>query len=246
MIKEAIDRVLALAPPNISTHGDLEYTDKQLTVITPPQPKAVKCSTLQGLVDLFDEKLDDVVAKELLVHITSPTAVDLISRLSDDYGRRRVIVEAAYPQCETFKFGAWHDPENFIIAAQQHFQRVKIQNDDGSFAKDLDYILQIASKISAEHTTDHEDDGFTQRVAVKQGAVLKTEQILKPMVLLAPYRTFVEIDQPISRFVFRCRVNQGMVHLALFEGDGGRWKIDAVAAIKAWLEPKFAEVPVIS
>lgn len=246
MIREAMDKVIALAQPNFHTAGKLEYSDKTLNLIYPPAPKAVGCSTLQGLVDLFDEGLDDAKAEDLLVHITSPTSVDLIERVADDYGRRRVWVSAEYPECKGFPFTAWLDPENFIINAQQHFQRVKVERDDGTFAKDLDYILQIASKISAEHATDHEDDGFAQRVAVKQGIALKAEQILRPMIQLAPFRTFAEIDQPLSQFVFRARVGNGSVALALFEGDGGRWKLGAVASIKAWLEDKIDKVPVIS
>ncbi len=42
------------------------------------------------------------------------------------------------------------------------------------------------------------------------------------------------------------RVQGGAVHLALFEADGTRWQIAAVAAIAAWLKPKFPKVPVIS
>jgi hypothetical protein len=246
MIKEAIDRILALAPPNYHTVGGLEYSDKNLNLIYPPSPKAVGCATLQGLVDLFTEQLDNPKTEELLVHITSPTSVELISRVSDDHGRRRVWATAEYPECSTFKFGAWMDPESFIIAAQQGFQRIKIENDDGTFALDLDYMLGVASKITAEQATSHEDDGFAQRVAVKQGVALKAETILKPMIKLAPYRTFVEIDQPLSTFVFRARLGGGSVQLAVFEGDGGRWKIGAAASIKAWLEPKFGDVPVIS
>jgi hypothetical protein len=247
MIKEAIDRILGLAPPNIHAVGDLEYTDKGLTLIYPPAPVKVECSTLQGLVDLHDGELDDAKKTgDLLVQITSPTSVELISRQSDSHGRRRVWARADYPKCETFKFGTWHNPESFIISAQQSFQRVKIEGEDGSFLKDLDYILSIASKITAEYATDHSDDGFAQRVAVKQGIALKTETILKPMVNLAPYRTFAEIDQVLSQFVFRARYADGSVNLALFEGDGGRWKLGAVAAIKAWLQPKFGDVPVIS
>jgi hypothetical protein len=246
MIKEAIDRILGLAPPTIHTVGNLEYTDKKLDLLYPPGAKAVECSTLQGLVDLFTEDLDAVKPDEVLVHITSPTTVELISKDSDEHGRRRVWAEATYPGCESFKFGTWHNPENFVISAQQGFQRVKVENDDGTFALDLDYMLQIASKITAENSTAHEDDGFAQRVAVKQGIALKAETILKPMVNLAPYRTFAEIDQVLSQFVFRARIGGESVQLALFEGDGGRWKLGAVAAIKAWLAPKFGDVPVIS
>lgn len=246
MIREAMDRVLGLAQPNYLDIGALKYTDKTLNLIYPPAAHPVECSTLQSLVDLFNEDLDEVNPDKVFVHITSPTAVELISKNSDNHGRRRIWATAKYPECKTFGFGSWMDPENFIIAAQQHFQRVKVERDDGTFAKDLDYVLGVASKISAEHATDHEDDGFAQRVAVKQGVTLKGEQILKPMIQLAPYRTFVEIDQPLSQFVFRARVANGAVALALFEGDGGRWRLGAVSAIKAWLAPKFGDVPVIS
>lgn len=243
---DSINKLLTLAPPNIHTVGTLEFTDKKLDLIYPPAAKAVECSTLQGLVDLFIGDIDEVKPENVLVHITSPTSVELISKDSDNYGRRRVWVKAEYPGCEAFKFGAWHNPESFIIAAQQGFQRVKVENDNGSFALDLDYVLKVASSISAENVTSHEDDGIAQRVAVKQGITLKAETILKPMVNLAPYRTFAEIDQVLSQFVFRARVGNDSVNLALFEGDGGRWKLGAVAAIREWLKPKFGDVPVIS
>lgn len=246
MIKEAIDRILGLAPPNIHAVGGLEYTDKSLNLIYPPEPTAVRCSTLQGFVDLFVNDLDEVKPESVLVHITSPTSVGLISKDSDTHGRRREWVDAIYPGCESFTFGTWFNPESFLIAAQQGFQRVKIENEDGSFKLDLDYVLRVASKITAENATDHEDDGFAQRVAVRQGIALKAETVLKPTVNLAPYRTFAEIDQPLSQFVFRARIGGESVQLALFEGDGGRWKLGAVAAIKAWLQPKFGDVPVIS
>ena len=246
MLQEFVSKILTLAVPNFHKVGDLEYSDKSLNLITPPKAGAVKCSTLQGLVDLFVADLDEVKPDELLVHITSPTSVELLAKEADEYGLRHVWARADYPGCETFRFGSWMDPENFIIAAQQGFQRVKVENDDGSMVKDLDYVLGIASKITAEQSTENSDDGFAQRVAIKQGIALKAETILKPMVNLAPYRTFAEIDQVLSTFVFRARVNQGSAHLALFEGDGGRWKLAAVAAIKAWLQPNFGKVPVIS
>lgn len=247
MLAEFVTKILSLGTPNIHAIGELEYSDRELNLIYPPSPKTVECSTLQGLVDLRDGELDDAAAKgDLLVHITSPTSVSLISRMSDDHGRRRVWAQAKYPECKTFGFGSWMNPEAFIIAAQQSFQRVRIENEDGTFARDLDYVLGIASKISAEAVSENDDDGIAQRVSTRSGVVLKSETVLRPLVNLAPYRTFAEIDQVISRFVFRARVGEGSVNLALFEGDGGRWKLGAVAAIKEWLQPKFGGVSVIS
>lgn len=247
MLADFVSKILSLAVPSFHNVGDLEYSDRKLELIYPPSPKLVDCSTLQGLVDLHDGELDDAKSKgDLLVHITSPTTVEIISRESDDHGRRRVWARATFPDCRTFQFGSWMDPENFIISAQQHFQRVKIENADGTLSPDLDYVLGVASKISAEAVQEHDDDGIAQRVSTRSGVVLKSETVLRPLVNLAPYRTFAEIDQVVSTFVFRARVGSGSVNLALFEGDGGRWKLGAVAAIKAWLQPKFGDVPVIS
>lgn len=246
MLAEFVSKILSLNAPNVQTFGGLSYVDKGMHLVTPPEPPAVECSTLQGLVDLFDNGLDKITADKVLFHVTSPCSVEIMAGEADDYGRRRVWAETKYQKCKEFAFGQWMDPESFIIACQQSFQRVKIENEDGSFAKDLDYVLKIASGISAEQVQSNDDDGLAQRVAVKRGITLKEETILRPMVNLAPYRTFAEIDQVISQFVFRARIGTGSINLALFEGDGGRWKLGAVANIKAWLEPKLANVPVIS
>lgn len=246
MLSEFVSKILTLGDPHYHKVGDLEWVDKDLKLIYPPAPKAIEISTLQGLVDLLDNDFEDVDLTKVFLHIETPTEVLIISKESDDYGRRQVFAKALYPGCKTFPFGQWLDPESFVIAAQQSFQRVKIQKDDGTFEHDLDYVLKVASKISAEHAAESDDDGFTQRVAVKQGVTLRGEQVLKPMVNLAPYRTFAEIDQVVSTFVFRARVGNGSANLALFEGDGGRWRLSAVAAIKAWLEEQRTTVKVIS
>jgi hypothetical protein len=239
MLKEFVDRILSLAVPNIHEEGDLTYSDKHLILITPPIPPPLDCSTLQGLVDLYNGKLDD--GGDMLVWIESPTRVGLVSRMSDYWGRRREWAVAKHPECQAFPFGRFMDPESFIIQVQASFQRLLIDD-----AQDLDYVLKIASSISAEQVQSNEDDGIAQRVATKSGVVLKSEKVLRPIVNLAPWRTFAEIDQVMSRFVFRARIGSDSVNLALFEGDGGRWKLGAVSAIKAWLQPKFGTVPVIS
>lgn len=56
-------------------------------------------------------------------------------------------------------------------------------------------------------------------------------------VTLRPYRTFNEVEQPASQFVFR--VNKS-ANLALFEADGGKWKLDAVKNISDYLKTELA------
>lgn len=244
MDADAIDKVLELAPPNIHKVGDLEYTDQSLTLITPPLPSAIKCSNLQSIADLWKAVTHD--APESMIQIVSPTEVSFKSIESDEYGRRTVYAIAEYSGERAFAFGKWYAPENFIIDAQTSFQRVKVQNDDGSFAADLDYVIGIASKITAERAVENSDDGIAQRVALKQGVTLQGEAALKGRVNLAPFRTFLEVDQVLSQFLFRAKYTDNGVVLALFEADGGRWKLDATKAIANWFQTNIGGVTIIS
>lgn len=61
--------------------------------------------------------------------------------------------------------------------------------------------------------------------------------------MLRPYRTFREVEQPASRFVLRLQSGQGdgMPKAALFEADGGAWRLTAIEAIARWL--RTAQMP---
>jgi len=57
-------------------------------------------------------------------------------------------------------------------------------------------------------------------------------------IRLRPYRTFREIEQPASLFVLRLQKGRDgeLPRAALFEADGGQWKLEACQAIKHWLD----------
>ena len=248
MIKEAIDKVLSLAAPNKVEFGGQTYYDRDLTMLKSPRPGMVSVSTLQGLADLYNSNLDGVNSGgEALVHITSPTTVEIVSKKSDEQGRRQIWAKSQYPtDIQKFSFGQWLNTENFIIGLQSCFQRTFIEKPDGKVVGDLDYVLKVASNVSAESKVTNADDGISQNIEMAKGIVLKEQATLKSRVQLAPFRTFSEIDQPVSMFVFRVREQNGSIHLALFEADGGRWRLDAVASIAKWLKAHFGKVPIIN
>lgn len=247
MITEAIEKILSLAPASEVDINGLKYSDRTLHIVMPPRADGVCVTTLQGLVDLYVADLDTVNAGKVLVHVTNPTTVQIISKDGDTFGRRHVWVQAQYPKdIQKFPFGSFMAPEQFIIQVQAGFQRVKVQADDGSMALDLDYVLKTVSAISAGATNTSEDDGISQTVNMKRGIVLKGTDTLKSRVNLAPFRTFPEVDQVISQFIFRAQGDEQNIKLALFEADGGRWRLDAVAEIVRWLGGKFGSTPIIS
>lgn len=245
---EGIQKVIDIAAPTEVDYLSRKYTSKAVHLLTPPMANPVPVSTLQGLVDLYAGDLDQMKTKhEVLIHVTSPTTVAIVAKDADEWGRYRVYAIAEYPKAvQQFPYGQFLDPERFIIAAHIGFQRVKIENDDGTMAQDLDYVLRIASSISAGEIRDNIDDGITQTVTVKQSVALKANETLKPIVNLAPYRTFSEIDQVVSRFIFRAHADAEGAELALFEADGGRWRLAVTKAIADWLAGgKFGDSPIV-
>ena len=64
------------------------------------------------------------------------------------------------------------------------------------------------------------------------------EMVVPNPVLLKPYRTFIEVQQPESAFIFRM---QDGPRAALFEADGGAWRIEAMENIRAYLAKELKE-----
>ena len=82
------------------------------------------------------------------------------------------------------------------------------------------------------------DDGVSQKVTINKGVVTAEDVTIKNPVYLVPLRTFYEVEQPASPFVLR--FNEG-ADVALFEGDGGAWKLKAVKNIKDWLDNQLKD-----
>ena len=70
---------------------------------------------------------------------------------------------------------------------------------------------------------------------MKSGVTTKAEVIVPNPVVLKPFRTFSEADQPESKFVFRLHKDDDGVTAALIEADGGAWKVQAMQNIAAYL-----------
>ena len=85
------------------------------------------------------------------------------------------------------------------------------------------------------------DNGITQEVTIKQGVELALID-LKERYGLMPYRTFVEVEQPLSEFIFRVKDDgQKNIFCSLHEADGGAWELNAMHSIKVYLENELKE-----
>ncbi|MBZ4301937.1 hypothetical protein LAJ58_11255, partial [Streptococcus pneumoniae] len=99
-------------------------------------------------------------------------------------------------------------------------------------------LLEFASALKIENGAEIEDNGVSQVATVKTGVASLAKGKAPNPVTLRPYRTFSEVEQPASLFVFRI---DKQANMALFEADGKRWVADAVGNIAAYLKEQLAD-----
>lgn len=233
MLKAAIDRILNLAEPNLVNLGDETYTDKDLHRIPfELTARPLQVHTLTAILDYItsgcDEQEDDINRK-FVIHVENQKTVRLYHELNSDKVRECLLEACVEPSC--FPFGRWLNVEDFIIQMQSHFV--------DSWA--VDSLIQLVSNIVDENSVTTTDDGKTQQVTARSGiALVKKEDVPNP-IDLAPYRTFNEIEQPESSFVFRIRKGDKGIEAALFTADGNAWINDAIIGIRDWFAQ---EIPV--
>lgn len=106
---------------------------------------------------------------------------------------------------------------------------------------DLETILKVAGNVEAKTTANYGDDGVSQKTTIKQGIASKTDVLVPNPVTLIPYRTFLEVEQPGSEFVFRIKDSGGAPAFMLVEAEGGLWKHEAMQNVKDFLANALAE-----
>ncbi|MDF2844762.1 MAG: hypothetical protein K0R00_3188 [Herbinix sp.] len=234
MIKEALKYIVDLNKPRqevihgevfVSRDEDLQRVDRQL------RASSLDMSTLTSLVDYIKENIDKLQDEQhkLIVHVVSPTKVNLISELDMDRKREHIIeVNANLPK---IRFNEFIDQESFIIMMQSMF----VKNDD------KEIVLQVAGNVEDGTVANYKDDGITQKATIKTGLANKDDVVVPNPVNLMPYRTFHEIQQPECSFVFRMKNTHSGVACAIYEADGGAWKNETMEQLAAYLRLELVD-----
>lgn len=224
MIKEAFQYIVNLGNTRTVEVGEQVYSTQPLHKVQEPTPSPLQVRSLSGLIEYLQSKFDSDA--KLMVHIESPTEVSVFSSFNRDFKREHLIEASA--MIPSFDFDRYYNAEAFNIKLQSVF----VKNED------RDIMLQVVGNIKEEDVRTIGDDGVSQAVSAKVGvATIATVQVPNPVVL-KPYRTFVEVDQPESEFIFRMKKGP---ECSLFEADGGAWKIQAMKNIKDYLQVALDE-----
>lgn len=233
MIKEALQYIVGLGKAEEHMINGACYSDKPLHRIDTYYPKAdaIEMHTLTSLVDYIKSEVDEMPPR-MIVEVKSPTEVELYSQLDPNRDRESLVVASA--RVPGFEFDRFVEHEKFCINLQSKF----LPSDD------RELILKFAGTVEAGSVSEYGDDGVTQKATIKTGLASKGDAIVPNPVCLRPYRTFLEVEQPESAFVFRMKQDSyGSVMCAIFEADGGAWKMDATQAIKEYLQRELDGMP---
>lgn len=225
MIEEAIDKILGLRDVEKFEIGGRQYTNQRIYEVGEPMPAALEVNTLTGLVDYVTDCIDGLDLSKSLVQVVDPITVCLHGALIGDFKARPTMVKASSCVQKGYPFDRFLELEQFIIKLQAHF----VASDD------MAQIMAFVTSIDSDATVNQTDDGVSQKTVIKQGVASRAEAIVPNPVTLAPFRTFLEVDQPESQYVFRIQ-NKSGVSAALFEAGGGQWQLEAIQRINTWLK----------
>lgn len=239
MIADAIKLLGLMSNANNVEIDGRQYTDKPIHAVDEPQYEALEVTTLDGFVAYLGRAHKDGVAdpKKLRVHVYDHARVEVVSEPAPQFKEREVLCRATTRlSTESFPFAKRMSTEEFIIGMRTRF----VQD------AQVDAVVKLLGTMSQEAITTSEDDGFTQKVSAKRGAIVDSVKSPVPNpVMLRPFRTFLEIEQPQSPFILRLHDEEAGVKISLWEADGGAWKRTAMASIHDYLTKTIAKAEVL-
>lgn len=239
MIKEALAYITGLATeaekPQVLEIEGRTYCTKQLHRYDKrPLADPIHATTLTSLVDYIKENREEFNDhKRMIIQVVDETTVKLYSELFGEQEREAFFTASAL--LPEFSYGREYSQEAFLISLQSCFKP----------SDDREAVAIVAGNITNGQSEQFSDDGVTQQVTIKSGVARKDNAIVPNPVNLIPYRTFLEVDQPASDFIFRIKDNGpgSEPSFKLVAADGGIWKSQALANIKEYLIEQLKDIP---
>lgn len=229
MDEKTINKILGLARPETVEIHEQPYATGTLQRVAPASPHPLHVQgSLQAVVDYLVD-VNDLGSVKPFVHVVAHNEVHVLSQLNGP--DRWQILVCTVKSVEVL--GKWMPVEQFLIWLQTSFRA----------GADRDDLLRLLGNLRSGMTKTQADDGVTQTVTARVGIVQAEDVPIRNPNALQPYRTFRELEQPMSHFVVRLREGAG-AEVALFEADGSQWQLEAIGRIKEWFAERVG-VPVI-
>lgn len=253
MIAKAMEWIKEHTTPNIVKLNGTTWADKPMHEVQHIMGlEKVELFTLTSLVEYLRSGIDvpNEFVGHVFINVMAPDRVKVYSEANkcNHYVRTDIAdVSAVLP---AVKIGKWVDQTEFCIMMRANFIDSDYTDADGTILlpdTDKDALIKVASNIISGSIAQYEDTGISQRATLKTGIQEQEDKLLPEKVTLRPYRTFLEVEQPKSEFLFRAQDDKyNGVQLSLYEADGGRWRLDAMEAVKAYLSERLVDLQYIA
>ncbi len=227
--KEAVEDI---AQTRVLTIGGKEYTSRPVHEVVPVEYAFphITLYSLDSLVEYIESNKDEVALAQCQIVVTESTA--MLFGPPTGLQRRRDFIVHVNANSKFKQSESYGQLETFRIWLMTQFQA-----SPGQAA-----LLKFISTIRAESAVTTMDDGVSQSVEAKTGIARIGDVEVPSPVTLQPFRTFAEVEQPESWFIFRLRrvTEKHPVEAALFEVQTN-WQRMAAITAKAYLDDKLVK-----
>lgn len=233
MLKEFIEHIQKTTQPLITTVDGSTYVVNAAGGVcelrpTIDHPDTLVLHSLDALVKLVKT---EAVRAETPLYITVPDHKTVCCFGSPQVDKR--YHRQDYYEAQATDVPGWGEKVQLGFEEAQIALRTRFQETPDTF-----YAMKLLSDICCGAKVVYNDNGIATTVTTSKGVALQTNEQIRPIVKLNPYRTFQEVEQPES--IFLIRVNDRTISFT--EADGGMWKLKARQTVKAFLEDQLAEL----
>ena len=228
MLKAFVEKLTELATPKTYETEDSIYASSELVHVEHKKrrPRCIDVTGLDSICKLVRNEAGHI-GRQIFVRVSDYKEVSVFTTLDSDEERFYLYKCAADTPSVTM--GRYMSHENAIIEIRSLYIPTP----------DTDYLLKLLASVSTESKVTSSDNGVTQKVEAKAGIALNTLVEVKPRVVLKPFRTFIEVDQPESEFLLRIS-DKG--EIGLFPADGGVWKLEATRNVAGYFEKQLHDL----
>lgn len=235
MLKELFEHIQKTAQPVIHKEGETAFVvtasgvvEELIPTIDIPHPDTLPLHSLDALVKLVQTEAAKAAAP---LYITIPNHLTVRCFGQPDPNAR--FFRQVYYEAKATDVPGWGESVEMGFEEMQIALRTRFQE-----TADAVYAMKLLSDISTGSKVTFNNSGIATSVTAQKGVALQTNEAIRPIVTLRPYRTFQEVEQPES--IFLIRVNERGISFT--EADGGMWKLHAREIVKAFLEAKLADL----
>ena len=232
MLKEFIEHIQKTTQPQILKLGETTFVvtaDGETKEILPTiyHPDTLPLHSLDALVQMVQTEASEM---DTPLYITIPDHMTVRCFGQPDAAAQ--YFRQVYYEAKATDVPGWDSRQELGFEEAQIAMRTRFQE-----TPDTAYLQKLLSEITCGAKVTMNDNGIATSVVTQKGVALQSNEAIRPIVKLRPYRTFQEVDQPESPFLIR--INERRI--LFIEADGGMWKLKARETVKEFLTDKLSQ-----